>query len=256
MVLIIIVVVLGLVAIGFIFRKKSINRNIGKLPKKWRDILQYEVAFYNQLNEKERLDFEKRVQIFLLNNKITGIQTNITDEDRLLIAAGGIIPLFRVTEYYYPRLEEILVYPEHFSNDFQIEGKDRNTLGLVGGHGIMNGTMILSQKALRQGFKNAKDGRNVVIHEFIHLIDGADKEIDGLPQILMQHQYAIPFMKVIKEEIDRIRQEKSDINPYGGTNEAEFFAVVSELFFENPRKLEKEHPELFSLLSEIFRVPK
>ncbi|MCB0479570.1 MAG: zinc-dependent peptidase [Crocinitomicaceae bacterium] len=252
--MIFIVVLVGLIAILFIFRKKDVDRNISEFPLKWREILLKEVSFYKKLNTLDRSIFEERVQLFLKNKKITGIQTEITDEDCIFIASGAIIPLFRIGEFYYPRLNEILVYPEHFNTNYDLKGEDRDVLGLVGAHGIMNGTMILSQKALRQGFRNAKDGRNVVIHEFIHLIDGADSSMDGLPEVLLEHQYTIPFMKIVKEEIDNIHQGKSDINPYGGTSDTEFFAVVSELFFENPRKLEKDHPELFSILKKLFKV--
>ena len=53
--------------------------------------------------------------------------------------------------------------------------------------------------------------------------------------------------------MQKIMKEKSDINPYGATNEAEFFAVVSEYFFERPDLLQERHPELYDLLTKIFR---
>ncbi|MEZ4936869.1 MAG: zinc-dependent peptidase [Crocinitomicaceae bacterium] len=246
---------MGIVALVFIFRKKKLKRASSEFPPKWRDLLGSEVQFYKDLSLEEKKIFESRIQTFLMNKRITGIETNVSDLDRLLVACGAIIPLFWVGEYYYPKLYEVLIYPEQFRKDYALEGEDRNILGLVAGHGIMNGTMILSQKALRTGFQNAKDGKNVAIHEFVHLIDGADKSIDGLPNVLIKHQYAIPFMKIVKAEMDFINRGKSDIDPYGGTSDAEFFAVASELFFENPRKLEKQHPNLYKMLQIVFKVP-
>ncbi|WP_262712940.1 zinc-dependent peptidase [Hymenobacter radiodurans] len=57
----------------------------------------------------------------------------------------------------------------------------------------------------------------------------------------------------MQREIEAIRDGKSDINSYAGTNEAEFFAVVTEYFFEKPEKLQENHPELYQLLSRALR---
>ena len=62
----------------------------------------------------------------------------------------------------------------------------------------------------------------------------------------------IPWLELMKEKIDEIKRRKSDINPYGSTNQAEFFAVASEYFFERPQLLAQKHPELYETLEEIF----
>jgi Mlc titration factor MtfA (ptsG expression regulator) len=124
-------------------------------------------------------------------------------------------------------------------------------MGMVG-NGFMNGQMILSRSALLQGFSNSADKENTAIHEFVHLPDKSDGATDGVPQNLMNHEYTIPWVKMIHEEIQRIEKGKSDINPYAITNEAEFFAVVSEYFFEKPDQFNAKHPELYDSLSKIF----
>ncbi|MNT31952.1 Protein MtfA [compost metagenome] len=68
----------------------------------------------------------------------------------------------------------------------------------------------------------------------------------------MAHEYTLPWIKMMREEIEKIEDNKSDINPYATTNEAEFFAVVSEYFFEKPEQLKDKHPELYHQLSRIF----
>ena len=120
------------------------------------------------------------------------------------------------------------------------------------GTGYMNGVMILSRKALRDGFSNTSDKRNTAIHEFVHLIDKMDGYIDGVPEILLKQSYCIPWVNLIREKIEEMRLRKGDINPYGATNEAEFFAVVSEYFFERPKLLKSKHPELYALLEKMF----
>ena len=95
--------------------------------------------------------------------------------------------------------------------------------------------------------------KNTAIHEFVHLIDKTDGSIDGIPELLLEKQYTIPWIDLINKKIDEIYKNKSDINPYGGTNKAEFFSVISEYFFERPKLLSKKHPELYNLLEQIFK---
>ena len=220
-------------------------------PKAWRTILTQEVAFYNTLSTEEKSHFEFKIQEFLLNYRITGIQVEVDTLDRLLVAASGVIPIFEFPKWRYTNLYEILLYPCMFNEDFETDGPDRNILGMVG-TGYMEGKMILSKTALRHGFDVDSDKKNTAIHEFIHLIDKADGTIDGIPKLLLEQPYVLPWLNLIKEKMDEIHDKESDINPYGGTSNVEFFAVASEYFFERPKLLSKKHPELYDLLEEIF----
>ncbi len=220
-------------------------------PKEWRSVLLEKVNFYNALNADERKQFEYEVQEFLLNHRITGISTKIDIVDELLVAASAVIPIFGFPEWRYINLYEVLIYPSAFNEKFETTGPDRRILGMVG-TGYMDGKMILSQKALHHGFANDTDKRNTAIHEFIHLIDKSDGIIDGVPSLLMEKPYIIPWLDLMQKKIAEIYKMKSDINPYGGTSQIEFFAVVSEYFFERPKLLTKKHPELYYILEEVF----
>jgi len=222
-----------------------------KFPTEWRIILAREVAFYNTLSQEEKKRFEFKIQEFLLNYRITGIQTDVTITDKLLVASSGVIPIFQFPKWRYLYLYEVLLYPARFNEDFETTGPDRNILGMVG-TGYMEGKMILSKPALHHGFDNESDKKNTAIHEFIHLIDKADGVIDGIPKLLLERPYVLPWLDLIKEKIDEIYEEDSDINPYGGTSKIEFFAVASEYFFERPKLLAKKHPKLYNILEEIF----
>jgi Mlc titration factor MtfA (ptsG expression regulator) len=223
------------------------------LPSDWRMILIQEVPFYNSLNDDEKKRFEFKIQEFLLNTRITGIDTNVETIDKILVAASAIIPIFSFDQWKYTNLKEVLIYPSSFNMKFKSSGDtSRPILGMVG-TGYMDGKMILSKQALRQGFKNETDKKNTAIHEFVHLIDKADGIIDGVPSLLLERQYTIPWIDLINKKIDEIYDQKSDINPYGGTNEAEFFSVASEYFFERPALLQKKHPELYKAMEYIFK---
>ena len=118
----------------------------------------------------------------------------------------------------------------------------------------MEGKMILSKPSLQHGFQNETDKKNTAIHEFVHLIDKADGAVDGVPELLLAKQYTLPWMDLIKKKIDEIYANMSDINPYGATNKTEFFAVISEYFFERPKLLKTKHPELYKMLEKIFKT--
>lgn len=220
-------------------------------PKKWKTILEEKVVFYQSLSSKEKKIFEFKIQEFILNYKIIGIEVIVTDTDKILVASSAIIPIFAFPKWRYSNLNIVQLYPAMFNEDFQTEGKGRRTLGMVG-TGFMEGKMILSKPALYHGFSNESDKKNTAIHEFVHLIDKSDQVIDGIPSLLLEKQYTIPWLDLINKNIEAIYMNKSDINPYGATNRAEFFAVISEYFFERPQLLKRKHPKLYQVLEEIF----
>lgn len=222
-------------------------------PENWRKLLDQHVRFYHELNDEEKPEFEYRIEKILAHKKITGIDVEVTDLDRLLVASSAVIPLFRFPFFNYPRLREVQLYPSSFDHEFQThhDVKGRNILGMVG-QGFLNGVVILAKPDLERSFNGQRSKSNVGIHEFIHLIDQADGAVDGIPEILFDHSYALPWLKEVKKEMHDISEGKSDINPYALTNEAEFLAVVGEYFFDNPEKMKKRHPELYAILFKIF----
>jgi hypothetical protein len=120
--------------------------------------------------------FEKRVEHFLSAHKITGINAEVEDLDRMLIAAAAIIPVYRIPDWQYINLHEVLLYPGTFNADFEQGGSDRNIIGMVG-TGALQHMMVISKWQLRQGFINPHDARNTAIHEFVHLIDKMDSTL-------------------------------------------------------------------------------
>ena len=244
-------IIVAIIAIKKVWSKDKWKKPNSPFSPKWRITLTQKIPFYNTLNKDEKKRFEYQVQEFILNHRIIGIETTVNAEDKILVASSAIIPIFGFDNWTYTNLDEVLIYPEMFNYKFETEGTERRILGMVG-TGYMNGKMILSKKALHHGFQNESDKRNTAIHEFVHLIDKMDGRIDGVPSVLLEKQYTIPWLDLINKKIEEIYQNRSDINPYGGTNKEEFFAVSSEYFFERPKLLSKKHPELYQLLEEIF----
>ncbi|MEJ7611450.1 MAG: zinc-dependent peptidase [Ferruginibacter sp.] len=218
------------------------------------EVLEQRISFYRRLDSTGRLRFKNEVVSFLQRVSITPINTTITDTDRMLVAASAVIPVFALEGWTYPFLEEVLVYNDHFNSEFQSSGDEyRNIMGLVG-TGAYKNKMLLSKSALHAGFGNEPDQSNTAIHEFVHLIDGADGVTDGVPRILMEKEDVQPWIELMHTEMEKMKEEEADFNPYGYTSKTEFFAVASEYFFESPEIFKEKHPVLFDMMQKAFRT--
>jgi len=247
----IIIIVVIIYAIKLYNDKQKRIRNF-QMPADTKQLLVTNVPFYNNLSNENKIVFENRIKDFLQHVRITGVGTVVEDIDRILIASGAIIPIFSFPGWRYNNINEVLLYKDAFNMEYDMTGDDRNILGLVG-DGALHRQMILSQASVRSSFQNATDGHNVVIHEFAHLIDKADGATDGIPEYLLRRPYILPWINKMHETISKMKEnESADINIYGATNHAEFFAVVSEYFFERPDKLREHHPELYQMLEKMF----
>ena len=222
-------------------------------PPHWQNILNTEVAFYQGLNAEEQQRFREEVNIFLREKRITGINTSIDDTVRVLVAASAVIPIFGFPGWEWEQIREVLIYPDSFNEDYQTgRTPEQSILGMVGS-GAMTRMMILSKPELLEVFRQSGDRQNVGIHEFAHLLDKSDGVVDGVPEVALPARAIKPWLELVHKEMEAIRQGRSDMNPYGLTNEGEFFAVAAEYFFEHPVKMHRQHPQLYAMLRKIFR---
>lgn len=249
-----ILILVAIVAFIFLWyknRKANSAQSFGPAPEKWRKILLSKVNFYRNLNTDQRLQFELDVQRFLSEIKVIGVQTNVTLEDRLLVASSAVIPLFGFPAWNYKHLDEVLLYPSSFDRNYEMGNTEEIITGMVGS-GVMEGKMILSKPALHAGFDISNDKKNVGIHEFVHLFDKEDGDVDGIPPGFQDKTFALPWLDFMKKKTNEIIANQSDIDGYGATNRQEFFAVASEYFFERPDLLKEKHPDLYETLSKVF----
>ena len=249
---------LAAVILFFVLRspKKPSGKGISLSDEEINSNLSENVLFYKKLNEADQVAFIERTKTFLNEVYIEGVNVTITDLDKLLVASSAIIPVFNFPDWRYSNLSGVLLYPDNFNSDlgYSSKEKDRMISGMVG-TGKLDKHMILSIKALRLGFSNKTDKSNTAIHEFVHLIDGLDGSIDGVPDRLIEHEYSIPWIKLIQKGMADIHNESSDIRPYGGVSQSEFFAVASEYFFERPNLMKRKHPELWKAFNSFFGQP-
>lgn len=249
--------VIGFLLLGYLgfwawYRNRPVYHVPSKFPAKWRELLQKHVHFYQNLDEKERRRFEKSIRNFLKQVRVTGIRIEVTDLDRLLVACSAVIPLFGFPGWKYNYLHEVLLYPASFDRNFSMDNPEQVITGMVGSGRNMEGVMILSKHSLHQSFGNTTDKHNVGIHEFVHILDKQDGSIDGIPGELNDKEYAKPWLRLMRREMQRIRKGKSDIDEYAATSEEEFLAVASEYFFERPKLFQQKHPELYKTLHKVY----
>ena len=238
----------------FFYNLKS-NKTGNEIAAMDYSMLNKNVLFYSTLSKEEKTHFENDIQYFLAHTSITGVDTIVETLDKLLIASAAVILIFYFKDWKYRNLQEVLLYSDSINLNFESTGNaDRNILGMVG-TGPLEGSLLLSKHALHQGFQNKTDKHNTAIHEFVHLIDKSDGDTDGIPALLLDKQYVLPWINLIYEQMQAIAKNKSDIDPYAITNKAEFFAVTAEYFFERPQLFKNNHPRLYEILKEIFETP-
>jgi len=227
-------------------RNQRVKININ--DKYW---LQENIPFYASLAKGDKQIFEDRVGIFLADVTITEIGSEVPEKDTCFyVASSAVIAFWGLPYWNYGDLREVLVYPTNFDLDNKL-----NRLGIVQGKvyhgGLMNNTMILSLPALIAGFQIGNDKKNVGIHEFAHLLDKSDGEVDGQPSLLGAEERKA-WIALVDDEIEKIRKGESTIPDYAATNHSEFFAVVVEYYKECPKLLKIKHPELYHSMELLF----
>jgi len=196
------------------------------------------------------------MQVFLAEKRFEGCNgLDITDEIRVTIAAQACMLLLHRETDFYPLLKSVLVYPDAFVAQVKthepggvvIEDEEERE-----GESWDIGALILSWKDVLEGVADPHDGYNVVFHEFAHQLDDEWGVADGAPPLPKKSMYE-EWTRVFKAEYDALveaddKEKETFLDPYGAESPAEFFAVVTECFFELPVALREHHPELYEQL--------
>ncbi|MCG6879038.1 MAG: zinc-dependent peptidase [Deltaproteobacteria bacterium] len=233
----------------------------GPFPEAWANILEKHVAYYHLLTPEDQAELRGHIQVFLDEKAFEGCDgLEINDEIRVVIAAQACILLLHRETDYYPTLNSILVYPhQYFSPGIRKLSEGVVAEGLEGrlGESWYRGPVVLSWDDVRRTAHDHLDGHNVVFHEFAHQLDSESGANEGAPLLPRRSMY-IAWARVLGNEYAHLISEldhhhNTDLDAYGATNPAEFFAVVTEAFFENPVQLKQRHPRLYEQLALFFR---
>lgn len=216
---------------------------------------------YQRLPEELRARLDGLIHRFLAEIRIYGADgLEVTQEMKTLIAAQACLLLVGHPERWYHSLRTIHLYPAGFES--RIARHDGAVLTekneARSGESWRYGPVILSWRDAAYGAAKPHDGRNVVYHEFAHQLDHETGVVDGAP-LLDRSQSAVKWAHVMQAAFDRLRADmaagrESVLDAYGATSPAEFFAVATEHFFEQPEVMRAHLPALFGELRDYFNV--
>ena len=238
----------GAVVFGLIrqWRRDRLSRR--DLPPTWTDHLDTRVPFYRDLDGPLRLRFLDFLKIFVWEKPWIGANgMTVTEEVKVVIAAAAVRLVLHLDMTEYDRLTEIIVYPspyQHPDNDSAVLGEAHAW-----------GTVILSWDSVLHGLANSGDGHDTATHEFAHVLDRKDGTFDGTPALRAREHYR-PWAAVMSRHFLKLRArgraQRRVMRDYGATNEAEFFAVATESFFEKPRQMRQRTPDLYAELVRFY----
>jgi MtfA peptidase len=215
-------------------------------PDRWRLFLEEHYDHYDRIPPELRARFEDDLRIFLVEKRITGVDTEATDERKLLVAASAVTLSLGWPDYEWDQVTEVLLYPQDFDRDYTFDKSE------LAGQAHPWGTVILSVPALLESFEDPDDAYHVGLHEFAHLLDVDQSQFDGIP-VGLDAARRREWVDVREKEMERLRKGRSVIDPYGAEDPVEFLAVAVEAFFEAPLALRKRHREVYAILSDYFR---
>ncbi|OIO66602.1 MAG: hypothetical protein CO186_11605 [Zetaproteobacteria bacterium CG_4_9_14_3_um_filter_49_83] len=257
------VLVVGLVWAGVRYRRIQRRRSLfnNPFPEAWLPILEANVPLYLRLPLHLQRELQGLIQVFLDEKHFVGCAgLEIDAEIKVTIAAYACMLLLNRDHRYYPGFITILVYP----SAYVVQSTKRD--GLVESEGFEvrlgeswhRGPIVLAWDSVLHGALDIKDGHNVVFHEFAHKLDEEDGSVDGVPLLGQRSRY-ISWARTMSKEFEALRLRSdlgkaSVLDHYGATNPAEFFAVLTETFFEKPHQLKTRHPELYEQVSAYYRL--
>ena len=200
------------------------------------------------MREADRARLENLATVFAAERNwigAGGMEMNEAVQPVVSMCAARLILNLDIS--YYDRLTEIVVYPNDFYNP--LDDEDRC------GEAHDWGVVVLSWHEVLAGLANPNDGYNPAFHEFAHVIDRDSGAFDGTPRLHRPNDHA-PWADVMSRHFLALKQgdpiHLDVINDYGAKNEAEFFAVVTEAFFEQPDMLAGAFPDLHAELKKFY----
>ena len=230
-------------------------------PAEWEQILRQNVAQYEWLNDAEGEKLKRCVQICVAEKSWEGCNgLEITDEIKVTIAGQACLLVLGFEEEYFDRLQTVLVYPD----TYVAQETTRGPAGVVTetdmprlGETWFRGPVIVSWASVQTVDRPADEGHNVVLHEFAHYLDMQSELVDGTP-LLEDAQHYQTWHEVMTDEYNRLVSDAQAgratlLDHYGATNAAEFFAVATECFFEQPKQMASQHQHLYELLKRHYR---
>lgn len=229
-------------------------------PKAWRKHLQSTVPLYRKLPTHLQKALRDQIQLFIAEKHFYGC-AGFKVDDRVRVAIAGHACLLTVMRSYadYNEVRSILVYPDVYR--VQAEERDGMVVGVSdqvrAGEASSLGQVVLAWSECESGAINTNGPHNVILHEFAHQLDYLDGTADGAPPL--SGEQAKEWQQTMTIAYDNLRHSlrhhrTSWLDPYGATKPAEFFAVLTETFYQQPQHLKEQQPAVYELLRDFYRI--
>lgn len=229
-------------------------------PTYWREILQSRVPVYDRLPPELRRQLEQHIQLFLAEKSFYGCDGfEVDDNVRLTIAGHACLLIVARSFSDFDEVSSILVYPDAYHvRDIESDGivvSESNQIR--SGEASSHGQVVLAWAQCEEGAVNPAGQHNVILHEFAHQLDYLDGTADGAPPL--SGKQARHWQETMTRAYENLRHSlhhhrKPWLDPYGATEPAEFFAVLTEAFFQQPDHLKAEQPEVYEVLRGFYRL--
>ncbi|MEI8381962.1 MAG: M90 family metallopeptidase [Planctomycetota bacterium] len=239
-------------------RRKLANE---PFPSDWLKIVQTNCRHFATLDPGERARLLRDIRWFVAEKSIeVSVGLVLTDEMRVTVAAHASLLGLGFPGPPFDRLQSVILQPEVYVGTKIV--RDKSGLELHSqdariGETSRNGPVLLSWKDVVRQCRNSPDGRNVILHEFAHLLDMVDGDVDGIPPMDSEEEFRT-WKDVTRNEYRRLVNQsqlgrRTLLDQYGATSEVEFFAVASETFFEQPFEMKVLHPRLYDVLKSFYK---
>lgn len=247
-----------------IFRRKRLRRQAvldRPFPKAWQRVLDRGAPFYRRMPIAHRRILRQCMQVFIAEKEFLGCGgMTVSDEMKVTIAAPACLLIVGLPHLdVYPRLHEVIVNPHTFGDVVEAVGPDGRRYRIPQtrvGEAWRRGPVVLAWDSVRRSVARPCDGYNVVFHEFAHVLDMQAGIADGVPPHESRQRQA-DWARVFRAEFDAFLEahrtgRPTFLDPYGASSPTEFFAVVTEHFFEQPTELQSQHPDLYVQLAAFY----
>lgn len=244
--------------------KKRTKLLSAPFPQDWETIIFNNLPYYKHLPFNDKKELQNLVRIFIAEKDWLGCNGLIlTNEIKVTIASHACLLILKLPHDYYRNITSIYVYPSTVViPETPVGIFEVRTLPIQGpmpilGQAFSNGPVILVWDAIQREARHPERGHNVVYHEFAHKLDMLDGIANGTPPLLNKSDYQ-KWSEICTQEytalIKRLQHHKDPFfDSYAATNEAEFFAVITEYFFSKPEKMKKYHGALYKVLKSFYR---
>lgn len=240
------------------WRRRRILRRTALDDALWDTVLQ-RYPFTRALSEEERARLREWTILFLHEKSIAGAGgLEVRDEMRICIAAQACMLILNLDLDFYRGWAEVIVYPDEFIVEYDFvdeDGVEHRVKEPMTGESWLAGPVILSWADAES--RGGGTGYNVVIHEFAHKIDMLNGDANGFPPLhagMDRMRWTRAFSTAYEDFRVRVdRDEETAIDPYAAESPAEFFAVLSEAFFEIPGAVLGEYGEVYRQLAAFYR---